>query len=108
VIRYLAEAAPTDAPVYITQILQWGPAGVLIVLILSGVLVTKAQFEAMRKDRDDWRAAYEKECDAHDTTRAALAEATKASVASLEMARTTAALLTNLGHVANHPESGPR
>jgi hypothetical protein len=105
-IVWLSEAAGGEAPSYITQILQYGPAGVMLVLILSGVLITKAQFEAMKKDRDDWRSAYEKETVAHDTTRTALAEATRASAASLEMAKTTAALLTNLGHLAARPEAG--
>lgn len=102
---YWATAATDSAPEYITQILQWGPPGVVIVLILTGVLVTKGQLEQMKTDRDDWRAAYEKECEAHGTTRSALAEATRASGASLEMAKTTAALLTNLGHVARQQEA---
>lgn len=99
--------ATTGSPEYVTQILQWGPPGVVIVLILTGVLVTKGQLEQMRKIADDWHTAYDKECAAHDDTRAALAEVSKSASASLEVAKTTTVLLSNLGHLANRPGQVP-
>jgi hypothetical protein len=93
-------ADATDAGEVMGQVLQWGPAGVVIVLILTGVLVTRGQMQQMQADRDQWKAAYERECNAHDTTRTALVEANRGSAASIETARTATALLSNLGHVA--------
>lgn len=101
---WLAEAAVDGggaAPEYISSLLQWGPAGVVIILIVSGVLVTKGHLEQTKTERDQWRAAYEKERDAHEQTRDALGELTRTSTAALETAKTTAALLTNLGHIAS-------
>jgi hemoglobin-like flavoprotein len=103
---FFAEASAPGTPEYISQILQWGPPGVVIVLLLLGVLVTKGQYDQMKAERDKWQAAYEKERDAHDSTREALAESVKTASASLETARTTTALLTNLGHLANQPGKG--
>lgn len=101
-----AEAASGDASEYISQIVQWGPPGIVIVLILTGILVTKSQFELIREDRDSWRSAYEKERDGHDATRAGLVDSVRAASASLEVAKTTTQLLTQLGHVASSRESG--
>jgi hypothetical protein len=106
VFEFLAAEGSPDAPAYITQILQWGPPGVVVVLILTGVLITKGQFDAMKKDRDDWKAAYEKEVEGHEDTRGALSDAVKAAASSLEVARTTTALLTNLGHIAQQGNKG--
>lgn len=101
-----ADPAAGDAPAYITQILQWGPPGIIVVLILTGVLVTKGQLDQMRQDRDSWRAAYDKEVEAHTATRTALAEAVKAAGSSVEVAKTTTSLLTQLGHVAESRKNG--
>lgn len=99
--RLLAEASdPTGAPEYLTQILQWGPPGVVIVLILTGVLVTKGQLAQMKDERDAWKTAYEKEVAAHDQTRAALGDLTKTGEANLQSSQTALALLQNLGHLA--------
>ncbi len=93
---WAAEAAPaTD---YVQTILQWGPPGVVIVLLLSGVLITKGNHDDDKNDRDQWRSAYEKECEAHDETRTALAEANRSAAAAVETARTTTGLLSHLGH----------
>ncbi len=98
---WAAEAAPaTD---YVATILQWGPAGVVIVLLLSGILITKGNHEEVKNDRDQWRQAYERECSAHDETRAALAEASRSAAAAVETARTTTGLLSHLGHPTIRP-----
>jgi hypothetical protein len=107
VIRlFAAEGDPADAPAVLGQILQWGPAGVIIILILTGVLVTKAQLESMKNDRDEWKAAYQQESQAHESTREALREAVAAAATSLEVSRTTTALLNNLGHMAQTQKPG--
>lgn len=95
-------ADPTDWP---TMVLQWGPPGVVIVLLLTGVLVTRGNHEDVKAERDRWRAAYEKECDAHDETRNALAEASRSAAAAVETARTTTGLLSHLGHPPARPGS---
>lgn len=99
---WLAEAVdPTGtAPEYLTQILQWGPPGVVIVLIVLGVLVPKGAHAQMKQDRDDWKAAYDKEVTAHEQTRAAMADLTKVGEANLRASETALALLQNLGHIA--------
>lgn len=100
----VAASDPDGGSPDIGQLVQYGVLGVVLVLLLTGVLVTKGSYEQMRKERDEWKGAYDKEHEAHTTTRDALAESTKAAAASLEVARTTTALLTNLGHVAHRPE----
>lgn len=36
-----------------------GPVALVVVLLISRVLVTRAELDDMRKQRDDWRAAAE-------------------------------------------------
>lgn len=93
---WAAEAVSGGDP--LALILQWGPAGVLIMLVLLGWLIPKGAYEQMREDRDRWQAAYERERGAHNVTRDALADAARANVAGLEAAKTSALLLTHLGH----------
>jgi hypothetical protein len=95
----LAEAAGTS-PDYAATILQWGPGGVVLALLLSGLLITKGSHEDVKAERDRWRDAYEKERSGHELTREALADSSKSAAAAVETAKTTAALLTHLGHPA--------
>ena len=90
---------------YISSILQWGPPGVVIVLLLTGVLVTRGNHDDVKADRDRWRQAYEKECSAHDETRQANTELSRAAAAAVETARTTTGLLSHLGHPQARPGS---
>ncbi len=99
---WAAEVAPAAAD-WVTTILQWGPPGVVIILLLSGVLVTKGHHDAVVTDRDQWRQAYEREVEAHDETRTGLVEANRSAAAAVETARTTTGLLSHLGHT---PRSG--
>lgn len=41
-----------------------GPTGLVLVLIISGLLVTKKHLDDIREDRNTWRSAYEKEHEA--------------------------------------------
>jgi hypothetical protein len=108
VLTFHALAATTgdSPPDLIAAILQWGVPGVVVALLLLGWLVPKGAHEQMKADRDEWRAAYEKERAGHEATRDALAEASKAAAAAVETARTTTALLSNLGHPAARPGTG--
>ncbi len=103
-ILWAAEAA-ANSPDFVATILQWGPPGVVIVLLISGILVTKGNHDDVKAERDRWRSAYEKECDAHDETRNALAEAGRSAAAAVETARTTTGLLSHLGHPPARPGS---
>lgn len=89
----------------IAPLLQWGVLGIILVLILLGWLIPKGMYQQMKADRDDWRGTYEKERDAHQATRDALADASRSASAAVETARTTTGLLSRLGHQAG-PESG--
>lgn len=99
-----AEASPP--PDLITSILQWGVPGVVVVLLLLGWLVPRGAHEQMKSDRNEWRAAYERERDAHAATRDALADSAKSASAAVETARTTTALLSTLGHQSSRPNAG--
>ena len=101
-----AAEATSNPPDLIASILQWGVPGVVVALLLLGWLIPKGAHEQMKADRDEWKAAYEREREAHAATRDALAEASKAAAAAVETARTTTALLSHLGHPAARPGSG--
>jgi hypothetical protein len=103
-LDWAAEAAG-NTPDYINSILQWGPPGVVVVLLLTGVLVTRGNHDDVKAERDRWRLAYEKEVSAHDETRQALAESSRAAAAAVETARTTTGLLGHLGHSQARPGS---
>lgn len=105
-LLFLAADAAANPPDLISSILQWGVPGVVVALLLLGWLIPKGAYEQMKADRDDWRAAYEKERAGHDATRDALAEASRSAAAAVETARTTAQLLSHLGHNAARPGAG--
>ena len=96
--RYWAADTVATTPDVMTSILQWGPAGVVIVLLLTGVLITRGNHEDVKAERDRWQAAFEKERSAHELTRQALADANRTGAAAVETSKTTAALLDRLGH----------
>ena len=104
----LAAEAASGSTDFIATIIQWGPPGVVLVLLLTGMLITKGAHEEVKTDRDRWRDAYEKERTAHDASRDALADTASSAAAATEAARTTAALLTSLGHPTNRPGIGDR
>ena len=100
----LAAEGADSAPNVLGAILQWGVPGVVLLLILLGWLVPKGAHAQIVNDRDAWKAAYEKERDAHQATRDALADSSRSAVAAVETARTTAGLLDRLGHA--YPGAG--
>ena len=105
-LHVLAAEAASNPPDVITTILQWGPPGVVIALLLTGVLVTKGQLEQMKTDRDYWRDAYQKEQTSHEVTRNALVDANQSASAAVETARATTQILSALGHSTQRPGIG--
>lgn len=101
-LQHLAAEAAAN-PDLVATVLQWGPAGVVIALLLTGVLVTRGNHEDVKAERERWRQAYEKETEAHDETRRALAESSRSAAAAIETARTTTGLLSHLGHPSARP-----
>lgn len=97
-IRSWAAEAASTTPDFVATILQWGPPGVVLALLISGFLVTKGNHEDVKTERARWQEAYERERSAHELTREALADSSKSAAAAVETAKTTAALLTHLGH----------
>ena len=54
---------PTVDPLspFMTALISLGGFGLLIVLLLTGWVVTKRAYDELRSDRDSWRRAYEDE-----------------------------------------------
>jgi hypothetical protein len=75
-----------------------GPFGIVLVLMVTGFLVTKGAHDDMRADREAWRAAFETERAAHQTTREALTEEARRADAAVEAAKLANNLLDRLGH----------
>lgn len=93
-----AGSATPATPDILSILLTWGPGGVVLALILTGQLEPKRFREMIASDRDSWKAAFDKEQEAHQLTRMALAKAEERAEASLEAARTTAQLLEEMDH----------
>lgn len=91
-------ATADTTPDLLTPLVQYGPLGIVLLLILVGLLVPKGAVEQIRIDRDEWKEAFRAEQKAHQATRDALAEANGRAEAAVEAARTTAGMLRDLGH----------
>lgn len=84
-------------PNIIGILLNAGLAGVLTFLVIKGWLYGKPSMDKATKDGDQWRKLYESERSAHELTRQAHAEETKAALqAAVEGAQTAAALLEEI------------
>ncbi|MFD1309706.1 hypothetical protein [Streptomyces kaempferi] len=89
------------------QILQWGPAGVLVVLLLTRVLVTRPELAQAQADATEWRRLFEAEQGAHRTTQTALEAERKRMDAATESSHMAEMLLRHLGHPTGPPGGGP-
>ena len=96
-----AAAGELSSPDILSILVTWGPGGVILVLVLTGVLEPKKISSIISADRDSWKEAFVKEQEAHQKTRDALAKAEERAEASLAAAQTTADLLEELGHRRN-------
>lgn len=82
-------------------LLTWGPGGIVLGLVLTGQLEPKRFREMISSDRDAWKEAFEKEQEAHQITRMALAKAEERADVAVEAAKTTTHLLEELDHRKN-------
>lgn len=73
-----------------------GLGGIGIIAFFYRWIVPGASLEDMKDERDEWRALYEKEREAHQATRDAFAAASQRSDAGVEAARGYAALIRAL------------
>ena len=86
------------APDVFTQLVQYGLAGIVLALLITGMIVPRYILEQIKADRDEWRAALRDEQAAHKATREAAVEANARAEAAVEAAKTTALMLRELGH----------
>jgi hypothetical protein len=80
------------------QIATWGPAGILAVLLILRVLVTRQELTDAQQDGEKWRQMFEAERSAHQLTQQALGRERERMDAAVEASRTTAMMLQYLGH----------
>lgn len=83
---------------WLSTLINWGPGGIIIILIMTGKLAPKSTVDAANADRDSWKSAYFDECAAHSETRSALAIERQQTATSNEAARVTTQLLEGLQH----------
>lgn len=89
-----------SAPDVLSPLLQYGPLGIMTVMLLFGFLVPKWVYDAMKTDRDKWQSAAEKEQDAHDVTRQVVRDLAAREGASTELGKTALGILQGLDHTA--------
>ena len=82
----------------LTYLINLGVLGVVLVLWLTGMIVSRRELDRERERAAEWKAQYETEAAAHDLTRAALSRERERGDVVTESGRTTAALLSALGH----------
>ena len=83
----------TDA---LSLLTQWGPLGLVLVLVLLGVLVPRPTVDLLKQQLEREQQAHDKEREAHGKTRAALSEETKRGDAAVQAAQTAQRLLDRL------------
>jgi hypothetical protein len=79
----------------LTAIVQSAGAGtaIIVILLLLNLLSTRWYTRRIEGEADAWKAAYERERDAHQVTRDALVRANDRAEAAVESARVTKELL---------------
>jgi len=87
-----------------------GSAGVIVVLLITGMLSTRQLVDRITRDADDWKSAFEAEKNARETERAANDELRAAALvqsqradAAVETAKLATALLEDLRKRTNGP-----
>lgn len=90
-LALLAQTAPsTDIfSSFLPGIVSLGGFGLLLMLILTGYLVTKKNYDEMKQDRDDWR-------NRSDAESALRVKAQEALTIALEQGQTTALALEEI------------
>ncbi|MFE2544823.1 hypothetical protein [Actinacidiphila glaucinigra] len=77
-----------------------------MILLLTRVIVTRAELAKTAADGAEWRRLFEQEQAAHRTTQAALEEERKRMDAATESSHMAEMLLRHLGHPTT-PAGGP-
>lgn len=89
---------PADLSNLISPLLQYGVLGLVLVFVVLGILVPRYVMTNLLAEKDSWRQAFEKERDAHELTRQALAKAEERGDVAIEQGKTLTRLLEDLGH----------
>ncbi|WP_457492447.1 hypothetical protein [Streptomyces sp. P5_D11] len=92
-----AGAGP-DVGSMIGTFVQYGAVGLIVVLMILGVIAPKYVLDAISKEKDNWRDAFEKEREAHQVTRQQLAAAQTSADVANEQGRAMVKLLEEFGH----------
>lgn len=82
----------------LTYLLNFGVIGVVLVLLVTGVLVTRRELDRANQRADEWKAQYEREAEAHGLTLRTVERERERGDVVTESSRTTAAILGYLGH----------
>ena len=84
----------------VTSLVQYGPAGLVVLLFVIGWIIPKPGAERLDQEVKRWRELYESERAAHAETRKAHAEEIRPMLrAAVEAARTTEHLLDGIDAV---------
>lgn len=75
------------------SLLTFGPLGIMVVLILTGYLITKKHADDLRTETTTWRSAYEHERDARRAEHDARLRAEAVAAQSLEQGRILVGLM---------------
>lgn len=90
------------------QLVTAGLGGIGLLAFWNRWIVPGSSVDDMKKERDEWKALYEKEKEAHDATRQAYIAASARSDAGVEAARGYAALIRALREDERRQLPGPK
>ncbi|WP_371538357.1 hypothetical protein OG210_21810 [Streptomyces sp. NBC_00466] len=92
-----ADSGP-DIGSLLGKFVQYGVVGLIVVLLILGVIAPKYVLDALSRERDNWRDAFEKEREAHQVTLQQLAAAQASADVANEQGRAMVKLLEEFGH----------
>ncbi|MDX3077852.1 hypothetical protein [Streptomyces sp. MI02-7b] len=76
-----------DVSKVIGKLGQYGPVGLFLILLLIGFIVPKWAIDALTREKDNWRTAFEQERAAHQVTREQLAKAEERGDVAIEQGK---------------------
>jgi len=82
----------------LSYLLNFGVLGLLLVLWLTGRIVSKSEHDRAIGEGEQWKQRFEQEAAAHNVTRQALGQERERGDSSIEAARMGTALLSALSH----------
>lgn len=98
ILSLVMDATGGQADQLISALINWGPGGVMLALILTGRLVPRRMVDDKDRDLTEYKALLSDEQGAHAQTRAALADQSRRIDAAVEAARVTQQLLDGFQH----------